>query len=307
MKSSIEVTSPASIANLGPGFDVFALALGEPRDRISMSLSENVEISEVRGLGSVPLSPEYNSVTLAAKKVFEMAGCSGGFKVSIHKKVDVGKGLGSSGGSAAAGAFAANHLLGSPLGRKELLEAAGYAEEKTAGSAHYDNVAASLFGGFVIVGPSHPPDFVRIEVPQMKIVIAVPEDTASTRAGRRALPKTVALSDSVANVGKASLMVSALMNRDLEFFSKQMVDSIVEPLRTSGIKGVEKVKAAAVGAGALGAAMSGAGPSVFAILKPEEEETEVKKAMKDAFEMENIPCKVFVTEPGSGCNVEKGV
>ncbi len=304
MKSRITVSSPGSIANLGPGFDVFALALKEPRDIVEISFAEEMRVSNVSGFKSIPKNPTLNSVTLAAKRVFEMAGSSRKFEVSIDKNVDIGKGLGSSGASAAAGAVAANKLLGKPLGKSKLIEAAGFAEEKTAGSAHYDNVAASILGDFVIVGPSRPPEFDRIGLPDMKLVIAVPENKASTKEGRKELPKKVRLSDSVTNVARASLMVSAVKSGDIESFAENMIDQIVEPLRSSRLPGVKEAKKAASDAGALGAALSGAGPSVFAVSKGDNLD-KIKKAMRKAFEGKNQECKTFVTEPGSGCRIQE--
>ncbi len=304
MVSSVRVVSPASIANLGPGFDVFAMALEKPRDVVEMSFSEEMNIGGISGLKSIPRNPYRNSVTLAAKQVFDMAGEDHNFEVFIEKNIEIGKGLGSSGASAAAGAMAANVLLGEPLGKSKLIEAAGFAEEKTAGSAHYDNVSASIFGDFVIIGPSRPPMFERIRVPEMNIVLAVPEDRASTKEGRESLPKQIPLADYVSNLGRASLMVSALSRGDLELFAKNMEDSIVEPVRTSRMKGIESVKESAIEAGALGSALSGAGPSVFAILDADDDVGEVEKAMREAFESEGQGCRVFSTRPGDGCRVE---
>lgn len=304
MSPSVVISVPASIANLGPGFDVFALALEEPRDVVRMSRSEEIKISDVSGCKGVPGDPKWNSVTLSAKKVFDLADAPGGFEVSIHKGIEIGKGLGSSGASAAGGAVVANVLLDEPLNTSDLIEAAGFAEEKTAGSAHYDNVAASILGGFVIVGSSRPLEYRSMSVPEMQIVIAVPEDTASTKRGREALPREIPLSDSVSNVGRASLMISALKDNDLESFARNMVDEIVEPIRAPRMPGVQGAKEAALDAGALGAAIAGAGPSVSAILEPDTDPGGVKKAMKEAFEIENQVCEVFVTHPGVGYRVE---
>ncbi|KXB06856.1 hypothetical protein AKJ52_01425 [candidate division MSBL1 archaeon SCGC-AAA382C18] len=304
MNTSVKVTSPSSIANLGPGFDVFAMALNEPVDKVEMSFSEEMNISDVSNFKNIPRDPHSNSVTLAAKRVFKMAGEERNLDISIEKNIEIGKGLGSSGASAAAGAVAANALLGNPLGEAKLIEAAGFAEEKIAGTAHYDNVAASILGDFVIIGSSQPLEFEILDVPEMKLVLAVPGNRASTREGRKSLPKEVRLSDSVSNVGRACLMVSSLHRGDIESFARNIVDSIVEPIRTSTMKRVERVKEAAIESGALGSAMSGAGPSVFAILEPDDDEGEVKKAMKEAFESEGQECRVFSTEPGVGCSIE---
>ncbi len=304
MNPSVVVSAPASIANLGPGFDVFALALEEPRDEVRATLSEKMEISGISGLGGIPRDPHKNSVTLAAERVFKLAGSDRGLEVSIDKGIEVEKGLGSSGASAAAGAAAANFLLGAPLGEPELIEAAGRAEGATSGSIHYDNVTAAILGGFVIIGTSHPPKYKSLRVPRMKIVIASPESRAPTKEGRELLPDEVSLRDSVANVERASLMVYALEEGELDLFAGQMVDSIVEPVRASRMPGIERAKRAAIEAGALGSAMAGAGPSVYAILESRSETKEIEKAMREAFESEDQACRVFVTRPGPGLTME---
>ncbi|MBS3815093.1 MAG: homoserine kinase [Hadesarchaea archaeon] len=300
--SSVKISAPASIANLGPGFDVFAISLSSPRDFVEATLSDSLSIVEVTGRNSsdIPKDPSKNSVTIAASKVMSYLDVEQGLKFKIEKGIPIERGLGGSGASAVAGAIAANELLGGELSASEIIEAAAFAEGKIAGTPHYDNVAASTLGSFIIVSSTNPLDFIEIHPPEMKIVVAVPEDRASTKDGREILSKSISLRDISGNIGRASTMVAALKDGDLSTFAKHMIDDLVEPIRASKIPGFLKAKNAALDAGALGAAMAGAGPSVFAVLDSEEDLGEVKKAMKDAFEREGQECEMLETRPGLG-------
>ncbi|KXB02335.1 hypothetical protein AKJ45_03570 [candidate division MSBL1 archaeon SCGC-AAA261F19] len=306
MISSVTVTAPASIANLGPGFDVFALALHQPVDTVKASPAGELVISGIEGPGSEKISkdPSKNAVTLAAGRALEMMGKDLGLRAEIKKGIEPERGLGSSGASAVAGAMAANELYGGGLSETQLIEAAAFSEERIAGSLHYDNVTASTTGGFVIIGSFQPLRYTKLDPPPMKLVVASPEMGAPTKKGREILPKSVPLQKAVINIARASSIVAALKDGDLDMVGEHMIDSIVEPVRASKIPNFEGVKEAALKAGALGVAMSGAGPSVFAILDPESEAEGVKRAMKDAFERGGLGSEVFVTKPGLGATIK---
>jgi len=305
MTSRVVVSAPATIANLGPGFDIFGLAIAEPADVVEVSsAAEGVRISDISGVGSekIPRDPARNSATVAAMRVAEMLDATLSAEFSIRKGVKPNGGLGSSGASAAAGAVAANELLGGELTKEQLIEAAAFAEGEVAGAKHYDNVSPAILGGFVVIA-GDPPKFVKLSPPEMKIVVAQPDIELPTRKGRQVLPERVKLRDAVANAGRASAMAAAVSKGDLKLFGEQMIDSIAEPARSHLIPGFAEVKRAALEAGALGAAMAGAGPAVFAVLEPEESHEEVAKAMREAFEEAGVGCKTFITSPGRGVEV----
>lgn len=307
MVSRVVVSAPATIANLGPGFDVFGLALAEPVDVVEASAitGDELKISEVSGVGAdkIPMDPSKNTATIAARRVMEVLGREEGAEFVVKKGIKPGGGLGSSGASAAAGAVAANELLGGKLTDSQLIEAAAFAEAQVAGAAHYDNVAASIVGGFVIVATTEPLECLRVDPPKMKIIVAQPELELSTQVGRQALPEKVELAKAVANVGRASVMAAALKEADLKLFGRHMFDSIAEPARAHLIDGFDQVRGAALGAGALGAAMAGAGPAVFAIIGPKEDPKKIEDAMCAAFEDAGTKCETFVTSPGPGAKV----
>ncbi len=306
MPNMVKVSAPATIANLGPGFDVFGLALSEPLDVVEAEISENgVEVLEVQGVGAEGISKDSdkNSAAIAAAEAMKLIGAKGGVKLKIQKGVKPGSGIGSSGASAVAGAVAVNELFGGKLSKEQLVMAAAKAEEKIAGSIHYDNVTPAVVGGFTIVFSTKPLQFFRIDPPPMKVVVAQPAMELPTALGRKVLPQEMMLKDAVASVGRASTMVAALNAGDLGLFGKCMVDSVADLARAPLVPGFFDVKWAALEAGAVGAAMAGSGPSVFAILEPDGDAERVARAMKGAFERAGLGCETIITYPGKGFQV----
>ena len=310
MPKLVKVSAPATIANLGPGFDVFGLALSEPVDIVEAEKSEGgIEVVGVSGVGAegIPKSSGKNSAAIAAAEVMKLIGIEEGVRLKIQKGIKSAKGMGSSGASAAAGAGAVNELFEGKLSEEQLIEAAARAEEKIAGSVHYDNVTPAVMGGFTIVTSTRPLQFLRLDPPPMKVVVAQPAIELPTALGRRVLPREVPLKDAVANVARASTMVAALNAGNLKLFGKCMVDSIAELARAPLVPGFFDVKWAALEAGAVGAAMAGSGPSVFAIAEPDSDAERVALAMKEAFERTGVGCETILTSPGKGLRViERG-
>jgi homoserine kinase len=292
---------------LGPGFDVFGLALAEPVDVVEgRTLAEpGIRIAAITGVGAenIPTDPASNTVAIAAAEVMKLLKCEKGLELKIRKGIKPGSGLGSSGAGAAAGAVLASELFGGKLSQTQLIEAAAMAEEKIAGTIHYDNVTAAVVGGFTIVTSIDPLEYVNFDPPPMKIVIAQPSIELPTKLGRRLLPKEIPLSDAIANIGKACTMIAAMREGDLKLFAKNMIDKIAEPVRAPLIPGFHEVKRAAIEAGALGSALAGAGPGVFAILDEADDPIKVADAMRAAFEEAGLKCETIVTAPGPGTKV----
>jgi len=180
------------------------------------------------------------------------------------------------------------------LARGELVKLAALGEAAVSGSAHADNVSASLLGGFVIVDFDY--DVVRLEPPNIRIVIAVPEIVyeAKTKLMRSLLPESVRLKEVVLNVGKASRMAAAVALKDPTLFGKSICDNLVEPFRAKIIPNFWQVKKEALEAGALGCSIAGGGPSVFAVGENLEE---IGNAMYKAFEEAGVKCSVYFTKP----------
>jgi len=307
MVSRVVVSSPSTIANLGPGFDVFGLALAEPVDIVEGRISKRrgVRVLDISGIGAegIPKNPKKNVVSIAASSAMRVMGRDEGLEFIIKKGIKPGGGIGSSGAGAAAGAVVANELFDGELLHAQLIEAAAEAEGKIAGSVHYDNVTPAVVGGFTIITSTKPLEYIRLEPPRMKIVVAQPAIELPTKLGRQLVPKQVPLRDAIANVGKASTMVAALKSGDLRLFGRCMVDSIAEPVRIPLVLGFHEVKRAALGAGALGATLAGSGPSVFAIADMDSDVEGIASAMRRAFKRAGVGCEMIITTPGPGVRV----
>jgi homoserine kinase len=293
----VRVYSPGSIANLGPGFDVLGVALECVGDIVELQEIDEPEIRlTIRGEGAdrIPVDPERNSSGAILVKVREDLGLDHGFSVEIRKGLPPGKGMGSSGASAAATAVAINELERLSLRQSELIRLAAVGEAAVAGHPHADNVAASIMGGFVLVGEDY--DAVRLDAPSVGIVVVSPdlEIEDKTRRARELLPEKVSLRDAVRNIGYASRMTAAVALKDPLLFGRSICDSLVEPHRASMIPGFWDVKEAALGAGAYGCSISGGGPSVFAV---GEAVVDIAKAMVIAFK--DVETRVYITQPSN--------
>jgi homoserine kinase len=314
---SIWVEAPASSANLGPGFDVFALALDSPKDtvrlRIGSSRTEapSVRMAKVTGL-DVPSSEEENGACIVCLGMAKQLDVRKEIVVELDKRVPIGLGMGSSGASAAAAAVAMNELLALGLSSDELIYYAGKGEGATSGSLHYDNVAASVLGGFVVVrGGEGKPSAVKYDPPNgLALCIATPVVSLprrKTEFARSLLPKSVPFETLVANVANASLMVSGFAKKDIRLIGKGMTDKAVEQARKRMIPSYDLVRSQAIDAGAEGVCISGAGPSMLAIVdKRRSLPKKVLDAMLAAFGKEGVRSSGYVTRIGRGARVVKG-
>ncbi len=283
---SVRVFAPATVANLGAGFDVLGLALEEPGDTVVARRvpGRGVRIAAVHGDGGrLPADPARNTAGIAAARTLERAGIEGGIELELHKGLPLGSGLGSSGASAVAAAYAVNLLLGSPLAKAELIGPCVDAEAAVAGR-HADNVAPALLGGLVLVRSLDPPDVVRLPVPEgLAIAVVTPVHEVGTRDARAALPADVTLAQMVRGSGNLAAFVSACFTGDLGLLARAMVDEVVTPARARLIPGCREVMDAALAAGALGSSISGSGPSMFALCRSARGAAAAADAMRAAF------------------------
>ncbi len=310
MKSSVTVLAPATSANLGSGFDVFGVALDCLHDlvRVSISPSKGVRL-RVSGLGSssIPLDPVRNTAGIVARELLSLAGTGSGLEVSIRKGVEPGWGLGSSAASAAATAVALNELLELGLSPLELVAAAAKGEVASAGAPHADNVAPSILGNFTIVRSYDPLDVVRLTCPRkVEFVVFMPDikkkDTATMRA---VLPAKLDLSQLVYNVGRAATFAAGVALGDIDLMGKGMSDAVVEGARARLYPGLLQAKEEIISSGAKGVALSGAGPSLIALVATRKQELDVSRTGVDAFERQGILCRALSTRPALGAQVVK--
>ena len=303
MYDHVTVASPATIANFGPGFDAFGLCLDSPRDTISIHrLSSSRREIHTVGKHKLPTNPERNTASYAAIRLAEMCGCEEvGFKMTVKKGMKPGSGIGSSAASSAGGALAMATMLGLKS-REMVLEAAAMGEELVAGSRHFDNVSAAIYGGFTIVSDLSKRTILQIRPPAFQIVVAVPSITVNTKRAREILPKKVDIGDAVRNVGWATGMLHAMMKRNARLIGQYLDDRLAVPYRKKLIPGYEEVRIRAIDAGAYGVSIGGSGPAVFAITQGNA--VRIRKAMVSAFsEVAGLRSESFITVPGTGAIV----
>lgn len=269
----IRVTAfaPGSIGNVGPGLDILGLAVAGAGDEVTAELTGGSAIG-VRDAGhpDLPTDPERNTAALAAREVLRRAGAGGmGLALTVRKGLPLAGGQGGSAASAVAGAVAVNHLLGSPLDPDALLAACLEAEATVAGR-HADNVAPSLLGGIILVRATEPPDVVRLPVPtDLRVALVHPDQRLRTRESRAVLPQQVSLATALHQAAQVAAIVAALATEDYALLGRALDDRIAEPARSPLLPGFAEAKRAALAAGALGASISGSGPTAFALARGE--------------------------------------
>ncbi|MEM1540227.1 MAG: homoserine kinase [Candidatus Bathyarchaeia archaeon] len=307
--SHVEAIAPATSANLGAGFDVFGVALDALSDKVSVDVVKGEKKVQliVKGKNSelIPTRPEENTAGVVAEALLKASGKSCGLIINVEKGIKPGSGLGSSAASAAASALAINEALGLGLTYKELIKFASLGEIVAAGVPHADNVSASIMGFFTAIVSHEPFEVMQLSMPHnAKFVIATPEMVLETHKARSVLPKHIALSDAVHNIAKATAFISGILTNNLTLMGMGMNDLIAEPYRAGLIPGFSDVKKRALEAGALGVAISGAGPSILALVDASKNvENKVAEAMKEGFEVHGIHCESIITKPGPGARI----
>lgn len=298
--------APCSTANLGPGYDVFGLALDALKDRVKITKKPGGSMISIKSSDqAIPSATEFNSAGLVVKSMMRDFGIHDSIEINVTKGVPAGYGIGSSAASAAAAAIAFNALYNLKIDKNRLVEYAAEGEVASAGTKHYDNVSASLLGGFVI---GHMGEFIRIEPPRdLFLVVAVPLSMKvpekKTEVARSVLPKEVPLKSVVHNVSGASTIVAGFALNDVEMIARGIDDVIIEPARKHLIPGYDAVKQNAMSAGALAVTISGAGPSMIAFLKTRKKADKVASAMAKGFLEAGVKSKTFACRPSSGARL----
>jgi homoserine kinase len=283
--------APGSASNLGPGFDCLGVAFTGKGDRVTARRFDKpgIHIASVSD-PRIPLDAPRNTAGIAAQAVLRRASPDAGLLLVIEKGLPLAGGLGGSAASAVAGAMAADAVLGTHLPILDLLAAALDAEEVVSGR-HPDNVAPSLLGGLVLVSALDPPRLSRVWVhPDLALVLVTPEYAVETARARAALPEKVSRRDAVAQAAHLGALLLGLERGDRELIRASMVDHLAEPHRLSLFPGYPEARARALEAGAIGVAVSGAGPSLVA-WAPAAGLVEVGRALEEGFREAGIEAR----------------
>jgi homoserine kinase len=277
--------APASVGNIGIGFDILGHALAGAGDSVEVEVmaTPGVEVVAIEGADRpLPQRAEDNTAGAALLSLRAALGCAEGFAIRIHKGIPFGSGMGGSAASAVAAVVAANALLAQPLSLETLYRHALDGESVASGSRHGDNVAPMLLGGVALAVGERAP--VRLPVPaELYCAHVHPHCAVETRHARTALAGDYALGEFVAQSGNLALVLTGLAQADRALLAAGLNDVLIEPRRARLIPGFAAVKQAALAAGALGACISGAGPSIFAWCWGEADAKHVADAMQAAF------------------------
>ncbi|MGH7499869.1 MAG: homoserine kinase [Gemmatimonadales bacterium] len=272
---AVTAFAPGGVGNVGPGLDILGLAVSGLGDEVRAEWSDRPGITILDpGHPDLPSEAHRHTAGLAARAVNTAVGGEAirggrGIALTVRKGLPLCGGQGGSAASAVAGAVAVNALLGAPLDRHALLDACLVAEETVAGR-HLDNIAPSLLGGIVLIRSMHPLDIVRLPVPEELVVVLVrPDQEMRTSEARAVLPAEVTRATALHQAAQVGALVAALAAGDYALLGRAIDDRIAEPARARLLPGFVEVKAAALGAGALGSSISGSGPTTFALARGE--------------------------------------
>lgn len=306
---SVTAFAPGSVGNIGVGFDILGHAYAGLGDRVTVRrvAEPGVRIAAIRGAPlALPTDPERNTAGAALLSLRQRLRLTFGFEIEIDKGLPFGAGLGGSAASASAATVAANHLLDCPLDAHALYQTALDGEEVATGARHGDNVAPQLLGGIVLLAPGQPEQPIALPVPSnLWCALVHPAQVLETRLSRAALRAPFELATVVQQTRNLAGLLLALERGDLDLLRLSLCDVLVEPRRAGLIPGFPAVKAAALGADALGASISGGGPSVFAWCLGEAHARLVGAAMVDAFAACGVEATAYAAAVASpGAHVE---
>jgi homoserine kinase len=286
--TSATAFAPATVSNVGCGFDVLGFALEAPGDEVTATLvragARGVVIEAIEGDGGrLPRDAARNTAGVAAASLLARLGEQRGVALRVRKGLPLSSGLGGSAASAVAAVVAVDALLGARTPLDALLACALDGERLGAGSAHADNIAPCLWGGFVLVRRASPPDIVPLPVPPgLTAVVVHPDLEIETARARALLGDTVPLADAIRQWANLGALVDGLHRGDFALIGRALEDAIAEPRRAPLVPGLARIKAAAIEAGALGCSLSGSGPSLFALCARADQASAVAAAMAAA-------------------------
>ncbi|WP_396601009.1 homoserine kinase [Algibacter sp. R77976] len=296
--NEIKIFSPATVANVACGFDVLGFCLDSVGDEMVIRKTDKkgIYITKIENF-DLPYEAELNVAGVSALAMYEAIDVDFGFEIEIYKNIKPGSGIGSSAASAVGSVFGMNELLGKPFNKTQLTEFAIKGEALASKCEHADNLAPALFGGFTLVKSISPLQILEIPSPDdLYATIIHPQIEIKTSESRAVLPKEVPLNDAIAQWANLGSLIHALHTSDYNLISDSLNDVIVEPYRSQLIPHFNEVKKAVLETGALGAGISGSGPSIFSLSKSEQVAQNVKDAMKKVYSEIGIDFEIHVSK-----------
>lgn len=302
----VTAIAPATVANVSCGFDIFGFAVDAPFDEVEVWRTPELVIEEITGdNGRLSKDPLSNTCGVAVSELLKALNANHGVGIRLRKNLALGSGMGSSAASAVAALVAVNHLLNEPFTKHEMLPFAMEAERVACGSAHADNVAPSLLGGFVLIKGYDPLDVVNIPTPpNLYCTLIHPHVEVKTSDARKVLRSTLPLRDAITQWGNIAGLVAGLMKPDYGLIGRSLKDVVAEPVRSLLIPGFDHIRQMALDEGALGAGISGSGPTIFALCTERDIAVRVAKRVQSEFKKMELSSDTFVSRiNGNGARV----
>ncbi len=299
MKKSIVIEAPATISNIGPGFDILGCATDIPSDVVQLQIKNgnaSVSIENIGAKYTVPLEPLKNTAGIAAMEFLSYVNEKINVSIKIKKLIGTGTGLGSSAASAAAVVFGLNYLLNAKLDFKDLISIAMKGEKASAGAEHADNVAPAILGGFTVIKSYAPLTVFKLKNKlELSLLILLPEIQIDTRKARRLLKKNVPLNLMIEQTGNLASLIASIVTGDRNSFEDSFKDLIIEPQRKMLIPHYEQIKLKAMEYGGRGFGISGAGPAMIVLTENNKKALEIGSNLKRYFSNKNFELRYFVT------------
>ena len=306
MKASVKISAPATVANIGCGYDTIGFALDGVYEEVTVRRRDDelLTISEIEG-ADLSLDPASNVATIAAKALLDHVGYEQGFDFHIKKLFKPGSGLGSSASSAAGAVFGVNQLLPNPLSISELLPFALEGEAFASKSYHADNVAPSLLGGCICMRSYDPLDYFEVPIAEeLEVLIVRPNVEVKTSEAKGILPKQIDLATARNQWGNLASLVQALHTKDWDRLNASIEDFIAEPVRKSLIPGYDEVKSIARARNSVGFNISGSGPSIFMLFTNMQDLKNSREDITSWYDQKGITCDFFESKMSNeGCRV----
>jgi homoserine kinase len=295
---SIKIFSPATVANVGCGFDVLGLCLDKVGDQmvIRKTQRKGIFITKIEGF-ELPYAVHENVAGVSALAMYNELNVDFGFEIEIYKQIKPGSGIGSSAASAAGSVFGMNYLLDNAFDKIDLIKFAMNGEAVASKSEHADNIAPAILGGFTLVKQNNPLEVIQLPTPKaLHAVIVHPQIEIKTADSRAVLPKTVALSDAITQWSNVGSLVHALHTSDYNLIGKSLKDVVIEPHRSKLIPNFNSLRKISLESGALGCSISGSGPSLFSLCEGLENAKKVEANQRGFMTNTGIPFETHISK-----------
>lgn len=305
MEKSVKIFAPATVSNVGPGFDLMGFSVNSPGDIMVLKKNNLKTIRIFNNSGfNIPLDPEKNVASVALSSMLKSLKTEQGFDLFFEKKINPGSGIGSSAASCTAAVFGANILLDNPFDKMELIPFALEGEKMASGCIHADNIAPALLGGFVLIRSYNPLDIISLKVPeQLRCIIIHPFIEIKTSESRKILPEKVSLKTAVNQCGNIAGLITGLLCSDYPLIYRSIDDRFAEPVRAKFIPGYLTLKNLLNGDISCGCNISGSGPSIFILYNEKKFEKKISSVINSIFSTQGYNYSVYysgISEMGTG-------